>query len=257
VNRLPKLTAILGQMRLTDQAMELVQAGILTPQDARRIISRAEEPMEETRTDISAKEMNEFWEEERQKARDGMRFGNQRIQPQWSAVAIREHHDIQRQRLAAGMGIPIVADPSLKPGEFRIAMKQPDGRFPCALGCNNRVANPICNAHKKPATPPPRAHDFSNPYLLDGGWMGPRQCVACGDRRATIDSARSINGATCTPDPTWRARHEAEIANDTDHQSRNRRLNRTPPKAQPYQNDVSGIGALMGQYHNCAPERGR
>lgn len=100
-----------------------------------------------------------------------------------------------------------------------------------------------------PAKPAPRAHDFSNPYLIDTFFhYGRRLCVECG---------LNYEDKICQPRAGWREKREIEIAADTDHQARNRRLNRPRQPTQPYRNDVAGIGSVMGGYHNVAPERGR
>lgn len=277
--------------RKVDELMALVDQGIIPrakalqmaermyrlalPDDIRiaydgRIISPLEELMEENRTDISAKEMNEFWEQEKRQARDDLRLGNHRIQPESSAVAIRERHDIQRQRLAAGMGIPQGRPLSMPQiGEVwrdgigpmtvvgtdgQNVSVQRNGSGPVYSGCSMGTWRDwihVSGATKKDPkiqAPAPRAHDFSNPYLPSRSLKGHNLCVECG-LIGTSDG--------CTPNPGWRSRYEFEIANDTDHQAKNRRLNGTPPKPQPYRNDVSGIGSVMGGLHNCAPERGR
>ena len=77
--------------------------------------------MGEERNGISRQEMNDFWDEQikgrlpagpLKRALEGGALN--------SAVAIREHYDIQRQQMVAAMGVPVRSDPELRPNEVRL-----------------------------------------------------------------------------------------------------------------------------------------
>lgn len=108
-------------------------------------------------------------------------------------------------------------------------------------------------AAAKPAVtkPAPRAHDFSNPYLHRPA-AGSRLCVGCGEHQGPylLEGCRPVEGWRDQLEKTFAARMLARDVGD-------RCQREHSPPAAPYRNDVAGIGARLGGYHNVAPERGR